>query len=183
MALHINIFGAPGSGKSTMRSRLFYELKKRQLKVEEITEYAKELTYGEDNIKLGDQILVFGRQQHPHNVLDKKVDYVVTDSPFIMGYTYIDTSLPYCEELKSLMIATNKSYDSINYFLNRNHEYQEFGRNQTEKESDEKAEEVKQFLRDNNIEFTEVKSGKKFIKKVLKDLGLKESKVSKGDKK
>jgi len=38
MATHINLFGSPGAGKSTNRARLFYELKKRQLKVEEITE-------------------------------------------------------------------------------------------------------------------------------------------------
>lgn len=165
-----------GSGKSTMRSRLFYELKKRQLKVEEITEYAKELTYGEDNIKLSDQILVFGRQQHPHNVLDKKVDYIVSDSPPIMGIIYMDKDLSYYDELKALMLATNKGYKTINYFLNRNHEYQEFGRSQSESESDEKAEEVKKFLKENNINFTEVNSGKKFIKKVLKDLDLKGNK-------
>jgi len=174
MALHINIFGAPCSGKSTMRSRLFYELKKRQLKVEEITEYAKSLTYGEDNIKLSDQILVFGKQHHPHYVLDTKVDYIITDSPFIMGFSYLDKDSIYHDELKELMLTTNKGYKSLNYFLNRNHEYQEFGRSQTELESNEKANEVKKFLIDNNIEFTEVKSGNKFIKKVLKDLNIKE---------
>ena len=179
MALHIQIFGAPGSGKSTMRSRLFYELKKRQLKVEEVVEVAKDDTYNERYLDLSDQIQLFGKQHHPHFILENRVDYIVTDSPPIMGITYMNKDLPYYEELKNLMLKTDKSYKTLNYFLNRNHEYQEFGRNQTEKESDEKAEEVKQFLRDNDIDFTEVKSGKKFIKKVLKDLGLKESKESK----
>jgi tRNA uridine 5-carbamoylmethylation protein Kti12 len=173
MALHINIFGAPGSGKSTMRSRLFYELKKRQLKVEEVVEYAKELTYNERFIELSDQIQVFGKQHHPHFVLDKKVDYVVTDSPFIMGFTYFDESLPYSKEMRKLMTKVNNSYDTINYFLTRNHEYQEYGRNQTEEESDLKAEEIKAFLNKNKIKYTEVKSGKKFIKKVLEDLNIK----------
>jgi len=172
--IHIQLFGGPGSGKSTMRSRIFYELKKRQLNVEEITEYAKELTYGKDDMKLSDQILLFGKQNHSHFVLDKNedIDIIVTDSPPIMGITYMDSNLPYYNELKDLMLKVDKGYKSINYFLTRNHEYQEFGRNQTEEQSDEKAEEIKNFLKENNIDFIEVKSGKKFIKKVLKNLNI-----------
>jgi len=172
LAIHVNIFGAPSSGKSTMRSRLYYELKKRQLKVEEITEYAKGLTYGEDNIKLSDQLLVFGKQHHPHYVLDGKVDYIVTDSPFIMGYTYCQNNLDYAIELKDLMLKVNESYDSINYFLVRNHKYQDFGRIGTEADSDLKALEIKTFLINSNIDFKVVKSGEEFIETVLKDLGI-----------
>jgi len=167
MALHINIFGAPGSGKSTMRSRLFYELKKQQLKVEEVVEYAKELTYGEDGIKLADQILMFGKQRHPHFVLDKKVDYVITDSPFIMGFTYVDDTVDYKDELKALMLKVHNSYDTLNIFINRNHKYQEFGRNQTEQESDEKAIEIKQLLKDCNIQYYEFMSGEETIENTL----------------
>jgi hypothetical protein len=167
MALHINIWGAPGSGKSTMRSRLFYELKKLQLKAEEVVEYAKELTYGEDYIKLSDQILMFGRQRHPHFVLDKKVDYVITDSPFLMGFLYLDKNIDYYDELKALMLKVNDSYDSLNIFINRNHKYQEFGRSQSEAESDEKAVEIKNFLCDNGIDFVELKSGEETINAVL----------------
>ena len=163
----------PGSGKSTMRSRLFYELKKRQLKVEEVVEVAKDDTYNKRFLDLSDQIQLFGKQHHPHFILDNVVDYIVTDSPPIMGITYMDSNLSYYDELKALMLKVDKSYKSINYFLIRNHEYQEFGRNQTEEQSNEKAEEIKDFLRESNIDFTEVKSGKKFIKKVLKDLNVK----------
>jgi len=172
MAMHINIFGSPGSGKSTMRSRLFYELKKRQLIVEEVVEYAKELTYGEDNIKLNDQILLFGRQRHPHYVLDKKVDYIVTDSPFIMGFTYLQDDLSYSEELKALMLKVNESYNSKNYFLIRNHEYQQFGRRENAVQSDLKSKEIMRLLEENNIPFTIVKSGEEFIQKVLEDIGV-----------
>jgi len=170
LALHINIFGAPGSGKSTMRSRLFYELKKKQYKVEEITEYAKELTYGEDYIKLADQVLVLGTQHHTHEVLDKKVDYVVTDSPFVMGTTYISPECSFKDELTTLALAMHKSYETLNFFIERNHEYQEYGRNQTSEEADIKSEEIKSFLLHHGINFTVLKSGKQFIKKSLKKI-------------
>jgi len=161
-----------GSGKSTNRSRLFYELKKRQYKVEEVVEYAKELTYDENFIQLSNQILLLGKQFHPHFVLDKKVDYVITDSPFIMGITYMDKNLSYYQETKDLALSMNYSFNSLNFFIDRNHKYQEYGRNQTEQESDNKAIQIKDFLDDNNIQYHSVKSGEDFIKLALKLINL-----------
>lgn len=172
MALHINIYGAPGSGKSTMRSRLFYELKKRQLKVEEVVEYAKELTYDENFIQLSNQVLMLGKQFHPHFVLDKKVDYVITDSPFVMGITYMNDKLSYYPEAKDLALSMNEHFKSLNFFIDRNHKYQEFGRNQTEEESDEKAHEIIDFLNNNNIDFYRVQSGEDFIELALELIDL-----------
>jgi len=174
MALHINIFGAPGSGKSTMRSILFYELKKRQLKVEEVVEVAKDDTYNERFKDLGDQIQMFGKQHHPHFILDGLVDFIITDSPFVIGFTYMTDDLPYKEELKNLMIKVNNSYKTLNFFLDRNHEYQTFGRNQTEKESDEKAKEILNFLDEYNIDYIRVRSGEEFITEALKQLEIKD---------
>jgi len=151
-----------------MRSRLFYELKKQQLKVEEVVEYAKELTYGEDSIKLSDQILLFGKQRHPHFVLDKKVDYVITDSPFIMGFTYVDSAVDYKDELKALMLKVHNSYNTLNIFINRNHKYQEYGRSQTAEQSDKKAFDIKALLNECGIEYHEMKSGEETIKQTLK---------------
>lgn len=52
--ININIFGGPGVGKSTISSGLFYQMKTRGYKVEFISEYAKDLTYGKDFVKLKD---------------------------------------------------------------------------------------------------------------------------------
>ena len=41
----INIFGNPGSGKSTIAAYLFTELKSRNIEVELVTETAKDLVY------------------------------------------------------------------------------------------------------------------------------------------
>ena len=155
-----------------MRARLFYELKKRQLKVEEVVEVAKDDTYNERFLDLSDQIQVFGKQHHPHFILDKKVDYVITDSPFIMGFTYFDKTLPYADEMETLMMKVNSSYESINFYLHRNHEYQEFGRNQTESQSNDKALEIKKFLYKHNVQHFDVQSGEDFINLVLEKLGI-----------
>ena len=44
----INLFGNPGSGKSTVAAYLFSELKSRGLEVELVTETAKDLVWDED---------------------------------------------------------------------------------------------------------------------------------------
>lgn len=168
--LHINLYGSPGSGKSTNRSRLFYELKKKQYMVEEITEFAKEATYKEDFSSLSDQVLMLGKQHHLHKVLDNQVDYVITDSPFIMGIVYMDRNISYMKELKNLALAIDDDYETMNFFIERNHEYQEYGRNQTEQQANEKSDEIKKLLIENNIDFISVKSGKEFIKKALKKI-------------
>ena len=176
MALHINLFGEPGSGKSTNRSRLFYELKRKQYKVEEVVEYAKELTYDENFSQLSNQILMLGKQFHPHFVLDEKVDYIVTDSPFVMGITYMNKNLPYYNEAKELALSMHNSYNSLNFFIERNHKYQEYGRNQTEDEAKEKAKEIKDFLNESGIEYIPIKSGEEFINLALNKILSKENK-------
>jgi adenylate kinase family enzyme len=43
--LFVNLFGSPGTGKSTMAASIFAELKWRGVDCEIVTEYAKELTW------------------------------------------------------------------------------------------------------------------------------------------
>ena len=63
----INIFGAPGAGKSTTAAALFALMKLEGYKVELVTEHAKDLTYSESFKELNDQLKVFGEQNHRMN--------------------------------------------------------------------------------------------------------------------
>jgi hypothetical protein len=58
----VNLFAAPGSGKSTTASGLF--LKNRGVNAELTGEYAKDLTWAKRQHTLQDQIYVFGKQHH-----------------------------------------------------------------------------------------------------------------------
>jgi len=169
MAIHINIFSGPGVGKSTSRAGLFYKMKTLGYKVEEISEYAKTLSYGEDTVKLSDQLLVLATQHHNHFVLDKKVDYIITDSPINMGIVYADAENIPLEEYKALAQAIFKRYDNINIFLERNteaHGYQEYGRNQTLDEAIQKDVQIKNMLTNNYIDFTSIKMGSDAVDKI-----------------
>lgn len=158
---NIQIFGGPGTGKSTIASGLFYKMKMDGLIVESIQEYAKDLTYGEDFIKLSDQLYLLGEQHHRLRRVSNHVDFIVHDSPFIMGITYLqeDEHIP-LDTLKKLTIEMYKSYDNFNVFLERdeNNGYQEYGRTQTLNEAIEKDNQIKKLLDDNDIPYMVVKS-------------------------
>ena len=88
--LNINLFGGPGTGKSTIAAGIFSAMKHSHMRAELLQEYAKDLTYGKDGVKLSDQLYVLGKQHHKLFRLRDQVDYVIHDSPFVMGVTYLN---------------------------------------------------------------------------------------------
>lgn len=126
----INLFGNPGSGKSTTASYLFSELKAKGYEVELVVDVAKDLVWDNDLYKLSNQLLVFSNQLQKLDRLIDKVDYAITDSPLLMqiGF-YKERHLPAPKQFKKLCIAYNNYYNNINIMLkSRNREISQVGR-------------------------------------------------------
>lgn len=170
--VNINFFGGPGTGKSTSAAGLFYKMKRKDFRVEYIQEYAKELTFGKDYTKLSDQLLILGEQHHRMFRLKDQLDFLIHDSPFIMGLVYLQDDPHLSKKIYSkLIVSMFKSYNNINIFLERNiedHTYQEYGRSQSLKQAIEKDNEIREMLDSNGIKYHIVKMDKKSNKKVLK---------------
>jgi nicotinamide riboside kinase len=166
----INLIGAPGSGKSTLRARIFADMKIAGYNVEEITEYAKDAVWEERQNLFSDQLYIFAKQHRRLLRLQGKVDYVITDSPLIMNIAYQSKELSYYPLLAELTSEIFNSYENINFFLHRTHEYQQIGRNQDEAQSQELSEEIKSILNKFNCSYIDVNSNEvnfEFIKKYL----------------
>lgn len=152
MTTIINLYGSAGSGKSTAALGLSYYLKINGFKVEYVSEYAKDLVNEGSEHKLKHQLHIFSKQLKKLEVLvDKGLDYIVTDSPLFLSYFYGEkygTSGPY---LRELVTAYDKSFETVNIFLQRAFDYDNALRIQSEKESDVDSEELKQFLTDSDI--------------------------------
>ncbi len=169
--LNVNLFGGPGTGKSTTAAGIFYSLKSAGEKIEYIQEYAKELTFGKDFTKLSDQLLILGEQHHRLHRLKGQVNYIVHDSPFIMGLTYLqqDPHLPR-DMYYEMVVTMFKSYDNLNIFLQRDieaHGYQEYGRNQTLREAEYKDMEIKQMLDLNKIPYITIVVGPNTVEEII----------------
>ena len=76
----INLFGPPGSGKSTGAAEVFAALKKLGINAELVTEFAKDKTWEHNATALGCQEYVFGKQSYRLARCRNEVDVIVTDS-------------------------------------------------------------------------------------------------------
>lgn len=85
----INLFGAPGSGKSTAAAGLFNLMKLRGHSVELVSEYAKDLTYERNWMGLDNQLMILAQQDARLRRLEGQVEFAITDSPLPTGIAYM----------------------------------------------------------------------------------------------
>jgi adenylate kinase family enzyme len=132
----INLFGGPGSGKSTTAAGLFHRMKLAGYKVELVTEFAKQLTYQKRYAVLANnQAYVHAKQLHYLDTVVGQVDYIITDSPTLLSVVYAKDSYPH--SFKQFVIDIFNLYDNLNVAIKRVKEYQPYGRSQTLVEAQE----------------------------------------------
>lgn len=135
----INLFAGPGKGKSTTAAGLFHLMKLRGHSIEYAPEYAKDLAW-EGRVQRATQIELLMNQylrlerlkRHPTSSTGErhsKPDYIVTDSPLLMGLVYGKSApgeLPpsWPQFLKELHF----SFHNVNVFLTGDKPYKSDGR-------------------------------------------------------
>lgn len=169
--LVVNLFGAPGTGKSTMALGLTYFLKRDRLNVELASEYAKELTFAQRMLgaaSLQDQIYIFAKQRARIEQLIPHSDIVVTDCPVLLGANYYAELFP--DSFRDLLLWSFNSYTSLNVYITRSHEYSTVGRRQSEAESDQIAEEMRTFIDKHGVDYIEVSGDDAGLEIVLAEI-------------
>ena len=78
--LIINLFGAPGAGKSTGAAYVFSQLKAAGINAELVTEFAKDKVWEETKAVFESQAYIFGKQYLRISRLVGKVDVASTES-------------------------------------------------------------------------------------------------------
>lgn len=154
--LVVNLCGAPGAGKSTGAAYVFSKLKMQGVNCELVTEYAKDKVWEEDTTALNNQAYVFGHQLFRLTKLEGKVDVAITDSPLLLSLIYNNDKKRLGEAFNEVVKNCFNSFDNINFFIHRVKPYNPKGRLQTEKESDELSEIIKNCFIDNGEEVIEI---------------------------
>ena len=169
--LVINLFGAPGAGKSTGAAIIFAELKKRGVNAELVTEFAKDKTWEHNAMALGCQEYVFGKQSYRLARCKADVDVIVTDSPLPLSLLYVsDPALMSDGAFQKVVMNVFNSYNNLSYFVNRVKPYNPKGRNQTERESDVLAAGLKKLLNENDISCVEINGDDEGYAAVVKEV-------------
>ena len=149
----VNLYGGPGSGKSTTAAGVFYELKQQGINCELITEYAKDKVWEGAFTTLDDQLYVFGKQHHRVFTKIGKTDVVITDSPLLLSLVYGKNLR---ESFKQLVRETHGDFDSMDFFLVRHKPYHEAGRMQKEAKAIELDEKILTMLVENGVSFEKI---------------------------
>lgn len=132
-ALVANLFGGPGSGKSTTAAGVFCNLKKQGINCELVTEFAKELVWESRAIALDNPIYILGKQYHKFYRILEQVDVIITDTSFVYGCVYAPAN--YFPSFNDLVLEIFNSMNNVNYWIERNKVYSAIGREQTEEEA------------------------------------------------
>lgn len=150
----LNFFAGPGCGKSTSAAGLFFLMKQKNYKVELVTEYAKAMTYEKRHNILSDQLYILAKQNRSLIRVQNDVDFVITDSPLLLGLVY--TRQDYYENFRPLVFEIFNSYQNENFLLRRVKAYQEYGRSQTLEQAREKDQQVLDILERNKVVYQEI---------------------------
>ena len=153
----VNLYGAPGAGKSTGSAYIFGQLKMNNISVELVREFVKDKIYEKSEGVFNDQVYILGKQHFRQTNVKGNVDVIITDCPLIIQAYYTDKyKFPYADELRQLVLKLYSLENNINYFVNRDKPYNPDGRFQTEVDSDSISGNLKEYLDNLGIEYKEI---------------------------
>ena len=165
----VNLFGAPGAGKSTGAAYIFSQLKMRGVNAELVTEYAKDKVWEESKAVFNNQAYIFGKQYFRISRCADKVDVIITDSPLLLSLIYNKDPV-LGEEFNALVRKVMNQYNCKNYYLHRIKDYNPAGRFQTEKESDFIGYEILGLLEDEQLEYVVIDADINGYNNIVEDI-------------
>jgi adenylate kinase family enzyme len=168
MSLIVNIWGGPGSGKSSTAAHLFAKMKQAGYSCELVSEEAKKIVWEGHLNLLEDQWYISAMQNRKLMRLKGKVDYIITDSPLLMGTLYMDSSYP--QSLRSCVEDINDYYCNYHAMLNRVKPFVQAGRSQDEEGARRIDTMCRELLEERNLCDFEVDGDSKAAKKIMQNL-------------
>jgi hypothetical protein len=137
----INLYGGPGTGKSTTAAMLFALLKQQGINAELVQEYVKGWAWEGRSIQPLDQYYFLGKQMRREATLLGKVDVIVTDSPLLLGVHFsryfgsADIARDLLQTIRTYWRRTEAEHRHTHVMLRRTKKYNPAGRYQTAEEA------------------------------------------------
>ena len=148
----VNLLGGAGAGKSTVAALVFGQLKKKGVNCELVTEYAKGVVYEENMKRLQNQLYIFSKQYYSMDMIRDKVNVIITDSPLLLSLYYnrnfgANNFLRVPDEIfDKLVLYCYTTFDNLNFYIERNHEYKQEGRYQDETRAKQEEAVIRQMI-------------------------------------
>ncbi|KWU24782.1 AAA family ATPase [Burkholderia cenocepacia] len=173
----INLFGAPGMGKSSVASGLFWLMKSHHMSVELVSEYAKYLVLSGRSWQLTEeQTYLFAKQHHKQLIIERNnYEFAVTDSPLSLSEFYAPKG--FYESFGGLVDEASARFENINFFVSRDlsagAHFENRGREHDREQSLEVEERMRAFLERKGLTYTELQIRSDLLApwEVLKSMG------------
>src|ERR1035437_107519 len=168
----VNMYGGPGTGKSTTAGALFAEMKYRGVNCEYVQEYAKDKAweFGTNHNGIPKvfqaQEYIFGKQHFRFRRCAEDVDLIITDSPLLLGLIYMPDDFP-LPSIRNAIREAYDMYDNLNVFLVRNKPYNTKGRFQTEAKAKDLDDVIKDMLVKQQVPFITTLAGREAIAVII----------------
>lgn len=172
MAKIINLFGGPGAGKTTLAAAIFHSLKVLHLNTEIISEFPKDMIVEQNAQSLENQFYITANQGYRIWCAAKVYDYVIVDSPILLGAIY-NKNKNIAKEFNTFLLKYHNEFDNVNIFLKRAKHlvHRMSGRVHDIDEALKKDKEIRDFLDANNLPyFTLSRLDPNIVQKILKDI-------------
>lgn len=172
MTVVVNFIASPNSGKSLTSALVFSELKMNHQKAEYIQEYAKFLIYSNRIHELNNQYQVSYEQYKMLKPMDGIVDYLVCDSPLLLGLYYNrnhTNNICDVKKTEKLLIDKINEFNNVYIFLDKDPDlpYENEGRIHTEEQSKQIQIGLLDLLDEFNIPYLRAMSGKEDIERIM----------------
>lgn len=134
-ALVVNLFGGPGSGKSTIAARIFSELKRRGVEAACPEEHAKMAIWSGQPWLLDEQVIMAGKTWETLTNLRDKVRVIIVDSPILLCSVYAGDKEPL--PFHDLVMDLHRRTPRVNLMVKRHRdiEYDPSNRREDEKQA------------------------------------------------
>lgn len=128
----LNFWSGPCGGKSTVKAGTFFHLKIAGDRCAQVEEYATELSVERDWTALADQRAVTLEQARRVRRFLGQVDWILSDSPLLLGCIYGEG--PYAQpEFHKEVFDLFDAFENVNIWLDRpSVAYQTYGRHHSE---------------------------------------------------
>lgn len=146
----INLIAGPSATKSTGAALLFGMLKTAGYEVELVTEFAKAMTWQNNEVALRNALYMFAKQEMRLEVLrDKPLEFVIVDGCILNALVYPVPRM--FKTFEPLVIEMFRSYDNMNFFIDRVKPYSPVGRNEKEDQARETCKRLEDLMAKHDI--------------------------------
>ena len=127
------------------------------------------MTWEHNRKALANQIYMLGNQLQRIYRCQDEVDVIVTDSPLLLNILYNNNPI-LDKNFERLVVNIFKSYNNLNYYVQRIKKYNPVGRNETEEESNKIANKLINLLSKENIPFKYIEGQLEKYQEVVDDV-------------